>query len=34
MVWVADVLDGAHLSELRAGRRRNWAEVVRVLANE
>jgi hypothetical protein len=30
--WVADVLDDPEFGELRADRRRNWAEVVRVLA--
>jgi hypothetical protein len=32
MVWVADVLDDPEFAGLRSDRRRNWAEVVRVLA--
>jgi hypothetical protein len=32
MAWVADVLDDSDFVELRADRRRNWAEIVRVLA--
>ena len=32
MAWVADVLDDPDFEQLRSDRRRNWAEVVRVLA--